>query len=222
MRVVLSAVLTVHGLIHFMGFAKAFGLAELPQLTQPIARPLGLLWLLAGLLTVGAAWLPLRHYWVVGILAALLSQAVVLSSWSDAKFGTLPNVIAVLVGLYSFVAFGPFSLRAAFASDAAAVLQNATSSGVLTDADLARLPAPAQHQRLPVAAHVGHQPQALRVAHQRAALAFVRQRVVVARLLDPQLVAGVARAGVEDQRALVAEHALVEVTRCRKLRAAVP
>lgn len=144
MRVVLSAVLTVHGLIHFMGFAKAFGLAELPQLTQPIARPLGLLWLLAGLLSVGAAWLPLRHYWVVGILAALLSQAVVLSSWSDAKFGTLPNVIAVLVGLYSFVAFGPFSLRAAFASDAAAVLQNATASGVLTDADLARLPAPVQ------------------------------------------------------------------------------
>jgi hypothetical protein len=41
MRAQLVAVLVVHGLLHIMGFAKAFGLAELPPLTVPIARPTG-------------------------------------------------------------------------------------------------------------------------------------------------------------------------------------
>jgi hypothetical protein len=35
MRWIFVALMLVHGLIHFMGPAKAFGLAELPQLTQP-------------------------------------------------------------------------------------------------------------------------------------------------------------------------------------------
>ena len=37
----ISVVLIVHGLLHAMGFAKAFGYATLPQLTQPISRDLG-------------------------------------------------------------------------------------------------------------------------------------------------------------------------------------
>ena len=77
---------------------------------------------------------------------------------------------------------------------------------------LARLAAAAQHQRLAVATDVGDQAHALRVAHQRAAFRFVRQRVVVARLADPELVSRITRAGLEDQRAFVGEHVLVEVT----------
>lgn len=36
MRLFLVLLAAVHGLIHLMGPAKAFGLAELPQLTIPI------------------------------------------------------------------------------------------------------------------------------------------------------------------------------------------
>ena len=36
MRWIVAVLLAVHGLIHLMGFAKAFGYAELPQLTQPV------------------------------------------------------------------------------------------------------------------------------------------------------------------------------------------
>ena len=35
MRWVFVVLLVLHGLIHLMGFAKAFGYAALPQLTQP-------------------------------------------------------------------------------------------------------------------------------------------------------------------------------------------
>ncbi len=48
MRWIVVGVLALHGLIHAMGFAKAFGLAELPQLVQPISRAMGVAWLLAG------------------------------------------------------------------------------------------------------------------------------------------------------------------------------
>ena len=36
-RWMVAVLLAVHGLIHLMGFAKAFGYAQLPQLTQPIS-----------------------------------------------------------------------------------------------------------------------------------------------------------------------------------------
>ena len=52
LRWALIGLLILHGLIHLMGFAKAFGYAELPQLTQPISRDWGVVWLLAGGLVV--------------------------------------------------------------------------------------------------------------------------------------------------------------------------
>jgi len=38
MRWFFSSIIAIHGLIHLMGPAKAFGYAELPQITQPISR----------------------------------------------------------------------------------------------------------------------------------------------------------------------------------------
>ena len=37
MTLVFATFLVLHGLIHAFGFAKAFGFAELPQLTEPIS-----------------------------------------------------------------------------------------------------------------------------------------------------------------------------------------
>jgi len=95
-RWVFAIIIALHGLIHFMGPAKAFGLADLPQLTRPLSRGMGLAWLLAGLLTLAAvaalfAW-P-RCWWVIGAAAAVLSQAVIFTSWTDARAGTLANLI---------------------------------------------------------------------------------------------------------------------------------
>ena len=43
MTIVFAIVLVVHGLIHLLGVAKAFGMADLPRLTQPIPPSFGLL-----------------------------------------------------------------------------------------------------------------------------------------------------------------------------------
>jgi hypothetical protein len=47
----------LHGLIHLMGFAKAFDLASFEQLRVPISPAVGLLWLAAALLFVASALL---------------------------------------------------------------------------------------------------------------------------------------------------------------------
>jgi hypothetical protein len=49
MRFLFFLVITLHGLIHLMGFAKAFQFAEISQLTQQPSRMAGTLWLLCAL-----------------------------------------------------------------------------------------------------------------------------------------------------------------------------
>ncbi len=50
-------IIFLHGLIHLMGFAKAFQYGQITQLTKDISKPAGALWLLAALLFVVSAGL---------------------------------------------------------------------------------------------------------------------------------------------------------------------
>lgn len=101
MLIAFAVFLVVHGLIHTLGAVKAFGWAELPQLTQPISPGLGALWLLAALsflLTAGSLFAWPRGWWALGFGAVALSMTVIVPSWSDARFGALANAI-VLAGV---------------------------------------------------------------------------------------------------------------------------
>jgi hypothetical protein len=130
-----------------MGPAKAFSYAELPQLTQPVSRAMGLVWLAAAVLTLAAvaamfAW-P-RGWWMIGAAALVLSQIAVSTSWSDAKFGTVANVLLLAGVAYGCFTQGPASFRAQFERDAKAGLARPIDAPPLREADLARLPDPVQ------------------------------------------------------------------------------
>jgi hypothetical protein len=147
MRIAFAAFLALHALVHLMGFAKAFGLAELPQLTQPVSRAAGVAWLAAaGLLLAAAvalfAW-P-QGFWAVGAAALVLSQALILGAWRDARFGTIASAVVLAGVLHGFLSRGPWSFRASFEREAAAGLARRASGGIVTEADLAPLPAPVQ------------------------------------------------------------------------------
>jgi hypothetical protein len=149
MRFVLAVVLVVHGLIHLMGFAKAFGYAALPQLTIPISRPVGLLWLLATLLLLAAAvalWAAPRMFWIVGAVGLVVSQGVIVPSWGDARFGTLANLVVLAAVAYGAFAWGTFGLRADYLRRVSLALDGpaARPDAMVTEADLASLPAPVQ------------------------------------------------------------------------------
>ncbi len=145
MKWLFAGLVGLHGLIHLMGFAKAFGYASLPQLVQPISRAMGLLWLCAALLTLGTsvasiAW-P-RSWWWMGAASLVVSQFVIVSSWSDAKFGALANLILAAGATLAFATYGPSSLHAEFDREASGALARGGPAAVVSEADLASLPDP--------------------------------------------------------------------------------
>ncbi len=149
MRFAIAFVLTVHALIHLMGFAKAFGFAALPQLVIPISRPMGLLWLLATLLLLTAAvalWAAPRAFWILGAAGLVVSQGVIVASWGDARFGTLANVVVLVAVAYGAFAWGPFGMRADYTQRTSLAQGGlaAQPTSVVTEVDLAPLPPPVQ------------------------------------------------------------------------------
>lgn len=105
LKIFLLIILFIHGMIHILGFLKAFQLAEINQLTQHISKPMGILWLLAFILLFAAAIQFISNHdlwWITGLTAVILSQILIIIFWQDAKFGTIPNIIILLVAIIAF------------------------------------------------------------------------------------------------------------------------
>lgn len=103
-RFIIAFIILIHGLIHFMGFAKAFQYGNITQLTKDISKPLGLIWLLVALLFLTSAILLLMQknsWWMICTPAMALSQMLIFMYWTDAKFGSIANFI-ILIYLFSF------------------------------------------------------------------------------------------------------------------------
>lgn len=146
MKTIIIILLVIHGLIHLLGFTKAFNLAAVEQLTLPITKTSGVLWLLATLLFLAAALLffpDKSFWWMPAVLAVGLSQYLIFGSWQDAKFGTIANVIILLAGI---VAYGTWHFSGQYEKDAReGIAQTATMpESLLTEADIQALPEPAQ------------------------------------------------------------------------------
>jgi hypothetical protein len=86
MRLLTSALLIVHGLLHLLGFAKPWKLAAV-------------LWLIAAVTLVSAALLRLldrESWWMVAAPALVLSQGLIILRWGDAWAGTVANALLAL------------------------------------------------------------------------------------------------------------------------------
>ena len=147
MKLLFAVFLVVHGLIHLLGAAKGLRVAEIPQLTQQIGRPVGVLWLLAAMLLVLTAislyaW-P-QWWWAVGAAALVVSQAAILTSWADARYGTIANLVLLAGVALGFLSQAPWSFRAQYSREVAQGLARAAATPLLTEADLASLPAAVQ------------------------------------------------------------------------------
>ncbi|MFM9921277.1 DUF6544 family protein [Lacisediminihabitans sp. H27-G8] len=146
-RIAIAVLFVLHGLIHFFGFVKAYRLADIPQLVQPISQPVGLLWLAAGLLcwvAAGALFFAPRWWWVVGAGAVVVSQAVIFSSWGDASMGTVANVVLLGAAAYGFASRGPLSLRSEFEHNLKRARPAVSSAAgkLIVESDLASVPDP--------------------------------------------------------------------------------
>ena len=105
MRVIFLIIVLLHGLIHLLGFVKAFGFNEVKELTLPISKQIGMVWLIAMelFLIYGLLYFVNNKYnWVVGLFSVIVSQILIIYFWKDAKFGTLPNLIILIAILFSY------------------------------------------------------------------------------------------------------------------------
>lgn len=94
-----------HGLIHFMGFVKAYNYGNITQLTKEISKPIGIVWLATGLLFIIclALYLFKNQTWTYfGITAIVVSQILIIYNWNDAKFGTIANIIILAFVIVEF------------------------------------------------------------------------------------------------------------------------
>jgi hypothetical protein len=142
-RWLLAVVVVLHGFIHLFGAAKGLGWAEVSRLAEPISTGLGAVWLAAALSTIAAGVLLLarvRWWWIVGAVAAVISQLVIVTSWTDARAGTIANVILLVAVVYGWASQGPRGARAEYRRRAGDALAVPSSADLVTEADLASLP----------------------------------------------------------------------------------
>jgi hypothetical protein len=125
-----------------MGFAKAFQFAEIKPLTIAISKSVGIVWLIATLLFITTAILFFlkKDYWAIfSILAVLISQILILLSWHEAKFGTIANLIILII---SIIGLGTWSFYKKYQDDVKTNLHQKEyfQNSNLTEKDMEHLP----------------------------------------------------------------------------------
>jgi len=146
LKYILVFIIFIHGLIHILGFAKAFNYGNINQISREISKTAGILWLLVALLFITTAifYLSKKDAWLVfGIIAVIISQIVIFTVWNDAKFGTIANII-ILIALV--LNYGSYNFEKGYQKDVNENLKrtNALKTDLLTEADLQPLPEPVQ------------------------------------------------------------------------------
>ncbi|PTM06752.1 MAG: hypothetical protein DA407_11385 [Bacteroidetes bacterium] len=134
--------LLIHGVIHLIGFFKAFQLTEITQLTQHISKPIGILWLFTALLFVFSTVLFLfkKEWWfVIAMAAVTLSQILIIVYWQEAKFGTIANVIILMI---SISAYGNYQFNKMIRTEIKLISQNIQVKNlpVVSKVDINHLP----------------------------------------------------------------------------------
>jgi hypothetical protein len=134
----------IHGLIHFMGFSKAFGYGHITQLTKEISKPMGILWFATGLLfiiCIGLYLLKKDSWAYFALLATVLSQVLIINNWQDAKFGTIANVLILVV---TIIGFFQIKFKNDYRNEVKLGLEESQKmpNTILTEADIAYLPEP--------------------------------------------------------------------------------
>ncbi len=147
MRIVFLIIVLFHGLIHLLGFVKGSGLKEVKELTLPISKLLGFIWLTAAILFLIYIILYLlnsKYAWLVGLAAVIISQTLIIMFWQDAKFGTIPNVLILFLSIASL---GYYNFQNRVQQEINNLLsQNViTENKILNETDINELPQPVKN-----------------------------------------------------------------------------
>lgn len=147
LRYVFAFIILIHGLLHLMGFSKAFGYGNITQLTKNISKPAGILWLVTAILFVIAAifFLFKKESWpAIAFIAIIISQVLIITAWKDAKWGTIANIIIFIVAL---VASGNYFFNQSVKKEIGRIFSFETTENreIITKEMTDSLPLPVRH-----------------------------------------------------------------------------
>lgn len=128
MKNIFLVLILLHAGIHFIGLRKA--------------NQFGWLWVVTGILLLLFAWLYFnnaKYAWFAGMVALLISQCLILSNWKEARYGTILNLLLLVLVV---VEFGAFRMLKKFDRLVESELKShATNrSQLITEADMVHLP----------------------------------------------------------------------------------
>ena len=145
MKILLLFIIIIHGLIHLIGFAKAFNPAGVHQLTGTISKTSGLIWLTTALL-FGVVFLLILlkkdSWWIIAAAAVLLSQILIIQNWNDAKAGTAANLIILIPVIFSIINSLPSSYINIYKNEVKKRLINIEDNTTVTEKEIQHLPEP--------------------------------------------------------------------------------
>lgn len=144
MKYIIGIIIFIHGAIHVLGFFKAFSIAEIRELTLPVSKLQGVAWLIVGLLFVIylISYLSQNQFsWLAGLIAVIISQLLIIYFWKDAKFGTLPNILILVL---SIISFGHYTFSKLVQQETMTIINRIDLSSVkiISENDIKRLPQP--------------------------------------------------------------------------------
>ncbi len=142
LKYLFAFLLFIHGLIHLMGFVKAYGYGNVNHLTKEISKPLGAFWLITTILflTTVVLFLLKKGSWPpIVMIAAVVSQVLIITVWKDAKFGSIANAIVLMVAIS---AWSSQQFEATFIKDVKSHLLKSSTiqTDLLTEDDIQSLP----------------------------------------------------------------------------------
>lgn len=142
MRIAISILIGIHGIIHLFGFLKAFELSEFNAISQHISKAYGIFWLftfILFILTLILYNIHFEYWWLPGFLSITLSQVLIFNYWSDAKFGSIANLIILLAVI---IGYSSFSFKEKIKKESLTLIENTQlpNQKIITKEDLLDLP----------------------------------------------------------------------------------
>ena len=108
LRYLMLVLLSVHGLLHLIGFINGYRLAKINQFHSIPSKTAGIAWLITALLFTVAfiQYLNKKDYWwMIASVAVILSQTLIILHWKDARFGTIVNSLLVVPIILAFASW---------------------------------------------------------------------------------------------------------------------
>ncbi len=104
LKIIFAIILIFYGKIHLLGFSKAFALVNMPRLKMTPSKTEGILWLLAGLLFIGAGIVCIfsNQWWLMASTALIISQGLIIACWRQARYGTIVNIVVLVATIIGF------------------------------------------------------------------------------------------------------------------------